>query len=152
MKRKILIMGLPGAGKTTLSLELAKLLQAVHLNANEIRKEINKDLSFSKEDRIEHAYRMGKLCDIITRSGHYAIADFVCPTLETRKAFGMAENVFMVWVNRTPCRNFLDTTTLFVAPTSKEYNIQINDEGTPQYWAEYIKNILQETNIKYERK
>ncbi len=143
-------MGLPGAGKTTLSLELAKLLQGVHLNADEIRKEINKDLGFSYDDRIEHAYRMGKFCDIINRSGHYAIADFVCPTLETRKAFGITDNTFVVWVNRTPCRNFPDTTSMFVAPTSKEYNIQINDEGSPQYWAEYIKNILQEANIEYK--
>ena len=50
-------MGLPGAGKTTLSIELAKMLNAVHFNADEIRKEINKDLTFSIEDRIEQSRR-----------------------------------------------------------------------------------------------
>jgi predicted ATPase len=44
MKRKILIMGLPGAGKTTLAHALAPRLNAVHFNADEIRREINSDL------------------------------------------------------------------------------------------------------------
>ena len=101
-------MGLPGAGKTTLSTELAKLLNAVHFNADEIRKEINKNLGFSPEDRIEHAKRMGVLCDIVTRSGQYAIADFICPTPEAREAFGL-EDTFVVFVNRTPIKNYIDT-------------------------------------------
>ena len=87
-------MGLPGSGKTTLSVELAKMLNAVHFNADEIRKEVNKNLSFTPEDRIEHAKRMGILCDIVVRSGQYVIADFVCPLPETREAFGL-ENTFV---------------------------------------------------------
>lgn len=145
-------MGLPGTGKTTLSIELARLTRGVHLNADEIRKDINKDLGFSYDDRIEHAYRMGKFCDIIIRSGCYALADFVCPTPDTRKAFGVADtnNVFVVWVNRKPCRDFPDTTSMFVEPLAGEYNVEVKNEGTPQYWAEYIKNILDETNIEYK--
>ena len=81
-------MGLPGVGKTTLAKHLTQMLVAVHLNADEIRSEIHKDLRFSLQDRIEHSRRMGVLCDIVVRSGVYAIADFVCPTFETRKAFG----------------------------------------------------------------
>ena len=38
MQRKILIMGLPGAGKTTLARKLAPLLHAVLFNADEVRK------------------------------------------------------------------------------------------------------------------
>src|SRR5437763_12623394 len=58
-RRKILIMGLPGAGKTTLASILAPRLNAVMFNADEIRANIHKDLGFSVEDRIEHARRMG---------------------------------------------------------------------------------------------
>jgi adenylylsulfate kinase-like enzyme len=54
--KKILIMGLPGAGKSTLAKALAQRLNAVHLNADEIRTEINKGLGFSLEDRIEHGH------------------------------------------------------------------------------------------------
>jgi phosphopantetheine adenylyltransferase len=137
--KKILIMGLPGAGKTTLSLELAKMLNAVHFNADEIRKEVNKNLGFSPEDRIEHAKRMGILCDIVIRSGQYAIADFVCPLPETREAFGL-ENTFVVFVNRKPIRDFADTTKMFIAP-NKSHAI-VSDEGSPLYWANKIKQLL----------
>ena len=38
---KILIMGLPGSGKTTLASSLLKLINAKLLNADEVRKEFN---------------------------------------------------------------------------------------------------------------
>lgn len=132
-------MGLPGAGKTTLSLELAKMLNAVHFNADEIRKEVNKDLGFEPQDRIEHARRMGRLCDIVVRSGQYAIADFVCPIPETRVAFGI-DDTFIVFVNRTPVRNFADTTKMFVAPNKS--HVVVNDGESPLYWANKIKQLL----------
>jgi len=83
---KILIMGLPGSGKTTLALHLSRRLNAVHFNADAVRHNINRDLGFEPADRIEHARRMGWLCDRVTATGSYAIADFICPTDETRRA------------------------------------------------------------------
>jgi len=80
MKKKILIMGLPGAGKTTLSKVLAPRLNAVHFNADEVRANINKDLGFADADRLEHARLMCWLCDRVVEVGGYAIADFICPT------------------------------------------------------------------------
>ena len=77
--RKILVMGLPGAGKTTLARALAPRLNAVHFNADDVRANINKDLGFGHPDRIEHARRMGWLCDRVVDSGTYAIADFHLP-------------------------------------------------------------------------
>jgi hypothetical protein len=63
MKRKILIMGLPGAGKTTLSQVLAPRLNAVHFNADEVRANINKDLGFSEcADRAWPARIRGAIC------------------------------------------------------------------------------------------
>ena len=132
-------MGLPGSGKTTLSLELAKILNAVHFNADEIRKEVNKDLTFDIEDRIEHAKRMGLLCDIVNRTGIYAIADFVCPIESTREAFGSRQS-FVIWIDRTPCRNYEETTRIFVAP--KEYHVRVTEEKTLSEWIEYISFFI----------
>ena len=55
--RIILIMGLPGSGKTTLANELAPMLNAKRLNADEVRKEAN-DWDFSEEGRKRQAKRM----------------------------------------------------------------------------------------------
>ena len=56
----ILIMGLPGAGKTTLANELATLIKCKRLNADEIRKAAN-DWDFSKEGRTRQSKRMADL-------------------------------------------------------------------------------------------
>ena len=117
---KILIMGLPGAGKTTLAEALARELSCVHFNADEVRREINKDLGFSKEDRIEQARRMGVLCDIASRYGSHVVADFVCPTPETRDAFGPA---YVVWVDRIKEGRFEDTNKMFVPPEKYDYRV-----------------------------
>ena len=53
----ILVMGLPGAGKTTLADEMAPLLNAKRLNADEVRKAAN-DWDFSEEGRVRQAKRM----------------------------------------------------------------------------------------------
>jgi cytidyltransferase-like protein len=129
--RKILIMGLPGAGKTTLASALAPLLNAVVFNADAVRANLSPDLSFSLEDRIEHARRMGWMCDRVVEAGGTAIADFICPTEETREAFGEA---FTIWMDRVTEGRFEDTNRLFVAP--KRFDLRVRAEGTPQYWAD----------------
>jgi len=133
MNRKILIMGLPGAGKTTLARALAPMLNAALFNADEVRANINRDLSFSPLDRIEHARRMGWMCDRVIDAGGTAIADFVCPTRETRSAFGDA---FIVWVDRIKEGRFEDTNRLFLEP--ERYDVRVGSEGTPEFWAERI--------------
>lgn len=113
-------MGLPGAGKTTLARIVSRKLGAVLFNADEVRENINKDLGFSVDDRIEQARRMGWLCNRVVDAGGIAIADFVCPTPETREAFGEA---FVIWVDRIQEGRFHDTNELFVPPDT--YHIRI---------------------------
>ena len=137
MRRKILIMGLPGAGKTTLTLALAPLLNAVLFNADEVRANLNRDLGFSIEDRIEQARRMGWLCDQVVKAGGTAIADFVCPTAETREAFGPA---FTIWLDRILAGRFEDTNKLFTPP--QRYDERVTPEGTARAWAERISKKL----------
>ena len=50
-------MGLPGAGKTTLANELAPMVNAKRLNADEVRKAAD-DWDFSEEGRKRQAKRM----------------------------------------------------------------------------------------------
>jgi Adenylylsulphate kinase len=140
MTRKILIMGLPGAGKTTLARELAPLLGAVQFNADEVRANLSRDLGFAHEDRIEHARRMGWMCDRVVEAGGTAIADFICPTAATRAAFGAD---FTVWVDRVAEGRFADTNRMFTAPDA--YDVRITADGTPRHWAEKVLALLRPT-------
>jgi len=134
--RKILVMGLPGAGKTTLAKLVAKRLNAVHFNADEIRENINRDLGFSDEDRLEQARRMGWLCDRVIATGGFAVADFICPTPQTRNAFFAEQGGFQVFCDRVKTSRFADTNRLFVEPIG--YDVRVTADGTPEYWAELI--------------
>jgi len=59
---KILVMGLPGAGKTYMANILSKKLNAYWINADQVRKE-NNDWDFSQEGRRRQANRMFDLCE-----------------------------------------------------------------------------------------
>ena len=133
---KILVMGLPGSGKTTFARFLAEQFRCVHFNADDIRENINKDLGFSPEDRIEQARRMGHLCNIASRWGQKVIADFVCPTKETREAFAPD---FIIWINTIKEGRFEDTNKLFVQP---DYDYRIDNFTMPMmYHADEIQKL-----------
>ena len=88
-------MGLPGAGKTTLADELAPLLNAKRLNADEVRKAAN-DWDFSEEGRTRQAKRMADFALKLKNEGNYVIADFICPTPKARSLFPAD---YVVWVD-----------------------------------------------------
>jgi adenylylsulfate kinase-like enzyme len=114
---KILIMGLAGSGKTTLAKALAHRLNAVHFNADAVRQNISRDLGFSHADRIQQAIRMKFLCDCVCKAGYYAIADFICPTEETRDAFNAD---FTIFVDRNKTCRYEDTNAIFIPPTDAD--------------------------------
>ena len=68
----ILVMGLPGAGKTTLANEMAPMLNAKRLNADEVRKAAN-DWDFSEEGRVRQAKRMADAALKLKNEGYYVI-------------------------------------------------------------------------------
>ena len=136
--RRILVMGLPGAGKTTLATKLALRLNAVHFNADEVRGQHQQRPRVQRRGPGEQARRMSWLCDKVSRTGNYAIADFVCPTADTRAAFGPA---FIVWLDRIEEGRFRDTNRLFVHPD--RFEVRVTKEGAPEAWVERIVAMLQ---------
>jgi len=87
---KILIMGLPGSGKTTLAESLAHELDCDHFNADKVREQFN-DWDFTAEGRLRQARRMRELAD----KTDLAICDFVCPLPEMREIFGADVVIWM---------------------------------------------------------
>ena len=119
----ILVMGLPGAGKTTLANELAPNLNAKRLNADEVRKAAN-DLDFSEEGRTRQAKRMADLALKLKTDGNYVIADFICPTPEARKLFPAD---YVVWVDTIKEGRFDDTNKMFVKPEKFDFHVTSKD-------------------------
>ena len=131
----ILVMGLPGAGKTTLADEMAPLLNAKRLNADEVRKTAN-DWDFSEEGRVRQAKRMAEFASKLKKEGHYVIADFVAPTPEARKLFPAD---FIIWVDTIKEGRFEDTNQMFVKPEKFDFHVTTQDA---KLWASKIKEDL----------
>ena len=128
-------MGLPGSGKTTLAEELAPLLNAKRLNADEVRKEAN-DWDFSEEGRKRQAKRMADFALKLKQDESFVVADFVCPTPEARALFPAD---FIVWVDTIKEGRFDDTNKMFVKPNKFDFHVTTQDAKN---WApKIIKEI-----------
>lgn len=116
---KILILGLPGSGKTTLAKPFAELVGGVHINADVVRTSYD-DWDFSLSGRIRQSVRMKHLADGVVMAGKIAVCDFIAPTKEARKNFNADFTVWMDTINQ--CR-FQDTNMIFEPPAAVDYHI-----------------------------
>jgi len=135
--KKILVMGLPGSGKSYLSDKLATLLGAEWLNADRVRAEAN-DWDFSPEGRTRQAERMKHLAQEGLDRGKHVIADFVCPTEKTRQDFSAD---YIVWVDTIKEGRFEDTNKMFVPP--EEYDFRVPTQNA-ELWSLRIADEIQE--------
>ena len=140
MAKKILIMGLPGSGKTTLAKLLIPMFNAVWLNADKVRKEAN-DWDFSEMGRSIQANRMKRLADEAIKDNRNVIADFVCPTEHTREDFNAD---YIIWMDTIKESKFKDTNEMFEQP--KNFDFKVTHKDAPM-WAYLIK---QDINDKME--
>jgi hypothetical protein len=134
MTQRILIMGLPGAGKTTLAENLQEFMlnnfmTVTWLNADEIRKKYN-DWDFSKEGRIRQSKRMHDLS--IEAETDYVIADFVAPLVEMRDNY---KADWTIWVDTIREGRYADTNAMFVEPDT--YDFRVNEQDALK-WSEFI--------------
>ena len=117
--KKILIMGLPGSGKSYLADKLVSKIDAVWLNADRVREEAN-DWDFSVEGRQRQAKRMNDLAQKTLNENKNVVADFVCPTVKTRKDFGAD---YTVWVDTIKEGRFEDTNKVFEKPDEYDFRV-----------------------------
>ena len=153
--KRILIMGLPGAGKTYFAERLKKYLEEnstidhmplermIHLewppndwsakvdwfNADEIRKRYN-DWDFSKEGRIRQSLRMFEFA--IKCTGDFVICDFVAPLPEMRHNF---KADWTIWIDTIEAGRYEDTNKAFTPP--EVYDFRITEQNAEK-WVEFV--------------
>jgi len=160
MPVKILVMGLPGAGKTyfaahlktyledfssvrTMPLNRMLTLENVPLiysskvdwfNADEIRKRFN-DWDFSNEGRIRQSVRMAEFA--FKCSGDFVICDFVAPLVEMRANFNAD---YTIWIDTIKESRYIDTNAVFVPPAN--YDFRITEQDAEKWAAVVGQHIL----------
>ncbi len=123
---KILVMGLPGSGKTFLAKRLAPFLDAAWYNADKVRDMAN-DWDFSVAGRARQANRMRTFADFEKENGRFVICDFVCPTMSTRLNFNAD---ITIWMDTIKEGRFDDTNKLFERPREVTYLVtEWNDKN-----------------------
>ena len=128
-------MGLPGSGKTTLAKELAPMINAKRLNADEVRKEAN-DWDFSEKGRKRQSKRMADFAKKLKEEGNYVVADIICPTPEARSLFPAD---YIIWVDTIKEGRFDDTNKMFVKPD--KFNFQVTTQDAKKWAPIILKEI-----------
>lgn len=141
---KILIMGLPGSGKTTLAEPFAKLIGAVWINADAIREKYN-DWDFSYQGRIRQATRMCHLADGVELAGKIAVVDFIAPTEELRNIF---DADYTVWMDTITQGRFDDTNEMFDPPTKVDYHVSEWFNDTHVQLVEVVNRYMKWQELK----
>jgi len=93
LKQKSLVVwvvGLSGSGKSTLARGLENTLHQKGyltqiLDGDNLRSGLNKDLSFTKEDRVENIRRAAEVSKLFADCGIITICSLISPTKEIRK-------------------------------------------------------------------
>jgi adenylylsulfate kinase len=136
MTVRILVMGLPGSGKTTLSQDLVKRLMLTHsvswFNADSVREQFD-DWDFSPKGR---ARQVNRMIDLSNNCGSdFAICDFVCPTQELRNKFNAD---IVVWMDTITEGRYEDTNKMFQTPGFVDYHVL----NWTDNWAKFITEDL----------
>jgi len=95
----IWLTGQSGSGKTTLASALAKELNAVVLDGNEMRGSISVEAGFSKEDRAEHNYRIARLANVLSKQTNVVVS-VIAPSKEVREEINKICSPIWVYVKR----------------------------------------------------
>lgn len=124
MSKRVLIMGLPGSGKTDLAFSLCNKMadrEPLWLNGDKIRAKYC-DWDFTPEGRIRQARRMRALADANPTT---AIIDFICPLKEMRD---IIDADFIIWMNTIDKGRYEDTNALFEKPDMYDLRVDAFDQ------------------------
>jgi bifunctional enzyme CysN/CysC len=167
--------GLSGSGKSTLAnaLEVALHHHSLHtylLDGDNVRLGLNKDLSFSVDDRAENIRRIAELAKLMMDAGLIVITAFISPFQREREMACQLigkDNFFMVYVN-TPLEmceqrdpkglykkaragQITDMTGInspYEAPVNPEFTINTSTGSASNLMASLISSLIQKCKFQ----
>ena len=166
--------GLSGSGKSTLANELEKCLfelkiDSYILDGDNMRRGLNKDLSFSEQDRKENIRRIAEVSNLFIDAGIICITAFISPFQEERelaKAIVGDERFIEVYVN-TPIEvceqrdvkglykkarngeisNFTGISSPFEEPLTPIIKIDTSKESLKDAVSRLLEIVLRQANL-----
>jgi len=134
--RRILIMGLPGAGKTTLADELHELILSLGLRSR-----------WLNENRLRAEYpdlTMGQIQEMANDATvDYVVGDFEARKSVERRSFNPH---YMIWINTIPEEDYQFLNYGFEPPF--RYNVCVTTKDAPKWAREIFRHILFLENIR----
>jgi hypothetical protein len=128
--RRILIMGLPGAGKTTLADELHELILSLGLKSK-----------WLNENRLKAEYPNLTINQIKEMANDatvdYVVADFEARTYLERRSFNPH---YLIWLNTIPEDEYESIPYGFEPPF--RYNVCVTTKDAPKWAREIFRHIL----------
>jgi len=133
---RVLVMGLPGSGKTELAKRLHEALpNSAYLNSMEIRKQ-EKDIDFKLDGIERHAYRMVEYAR--EHREEYVILDMVCPKPHHRE---IINSDFVIYVATKDKSDIEAANEIFEPPRFYDIKVRKIDDET-------ISDILEKLQAK----
>ena len=114
------------------------MFNAVWLNADKVREEVN-DWDFTPTGRTRQTDRMKTYAQKALDDNRNVIADFICPTEQTRRDF---DADYIIWMDTIKEGRFEDTNKMFEPPIFYNFRVTHKDANM---WAFLIKKDMQRT-------
>ncbi len=124
-KRRILVMGHPGSGKTTFAKLLSSKLNATHLDSTEIRRQYD-DTDYTFKGRLNQAQRLKKLSTVSSKP--VVIIDAISPTTSFRDYIKPHK---VIWMDTIQSSKYEDNDIMFEPPGDsiriRDWDYEIDD-------------------------
>ena len=169
--------GLSGSGKSTLAnlVEIAlhkKGISTYILDGDNVRQGINKDLTFSPEDRTENIRRIAEISNLMLEAGVVTLAAFVSPYINDReevKHIVGADNFIEIYVNTSieecerrdvkglyekarkgEIKNMTGVSSPYEAPINPDLEVVTDGQSVEENVDQILKLLSQKINLNNE--
>ena len=167
--------GLSGSGKSTLAnmieVELHKKgLSTYTLDGDNIRRGINKNLSFTPEDRTENIRRIGEIANLMIDAGVITLAAFISPYIKDREGVMQIvgpDNFIEIYVNTSieecerrdvkglykkarkgEIKNMTGVSSPYEAPVNPDFEVITDGQSVEESVDHILKFLNQKINLK----